>query len=153
MAFMIFALMIALPCVSEAAVFRDCYISGECGISAVIGRNTEIYITAENTLQTTSPQQLELTWISTAGGNIFFEESGSSVLDITLLPQEKKIYKAIFSPSNTGEHQLWLTTEGNQPNVIEVIVTPSPEFSEMGHLLPALFIILSALIYSVIAKN
>mgnify|MGYP000741425594 CR=1 FL=1 len=147
--FITVAFILIFPHISDAAVFRDRELSSSCGINAVLGKNVEIYITAKNTQTTSQQQRLELVWVSTAGGNIFFEESDSSVLEINLLPQEKKIYKAIFSASETGEHQLKLTTDEAQPSVIEVAVVPSPEFSEMGLILPVIIIILSVFLFRI----
>ncbi len=148
-----FFLIIVLIPFSDAATFRDCDLSSSCGISALLGKNVEIYIKAQNPQSTSVEQELELIWSPSSGGNVIFEEGRQPILNAGLLPSETKIYKAVLFPSNTGIHRLNLTTDGSPTSYILVTVTPTPEFSEMGFIIPMVFIILSVIIYSVMVKN
>ncbi len=137
----------------QAATFQICELSAGCEIRTMVGKNFEIQIKAENVQSSETTQFLELSWNSTNGGDIKFEESGTSTINANLLPAETKIYKAMFSASSTGTHRLDLTTDGGQRRSLLVTVTLAPEFGEMGILLPIFFITLSVLIYLVIIKN
>ena len=132
---------------AEAASFRG------NSIETIIGRNVVIEIEEENLLDTQSFVTLKLELDDANAGNIFFEKSASSALTDTLLPREKKIYKADFTPLKEGSYTLTLKRNNAAADTLSIKVSPYPDFPESDTTFIIAVLAVSVIFYYVYSKN
>lgn len=118
----------------------------ERDISVIIGTSAVLNIETYNTLPGEESSTLALSTIPAGNDNFVFEDSGTNTLDITLLPGESNVYRAVYDAKEEGDFDIIVTQDGVS-DTAQLKVTGNPDFPESDNLVIVLIAVLSLLIY------